>query len=234
MATSRTPNALLGKPATADRNWDLPLNANADFLDGIASIGRLLVTPAELPSATLGVRVTAGTYLGADGSVKDFPGVEAYALPASSTYRLWLNDTGVLSASAAFPSTPHLRLAKVVTGPASVVSTLDERVTLATAAGGGTTSQVLSAPHVFPGDVSSPTLTTDSSGPAIGFFGAVPKTQAPGLAPLVDLTTGAVSDKVVGVGQTYAQDLIDDNFAALAAKVNALTAALKRHGLMAS
>jgi hypothetical protein len=53
MSTSHTTNALLAKPAASDRYWDIPLNANADFLDGISSIGRLLVTPAEVPSASL-------------------------------------------------------------------------------------------------------------------------------------------------------------------------------------
>ena len=44
MAISYTTNARLQKPAVADRNWDVPINANADLLDGMTAIGGLLHT----------------------------------------------------------------------------------------------------------------------------------------------------------------------------------------------
>ena len=76
MASTLTTNAFLLKPATADRFWDIPINANADLLDGVAAIGSLIVTPAEFPSATLNVRVTSGSYIMANGTVGLFQNVE--------------------------------------------------------------------------------------------------------------------------------------------------------------
>jgi hypothetical protein len=244
VATTLTANALLQKPATADRNWDVPLNANSDFLDGVAAIGRLLVTPTEAPSATLNVRVTAGTYVKSDGSVGTFPGVGSYGLPASASTALWLTDAGVLSASATFPTTFHVRLATVVTGPGSVQSVTDERIgprTCGTATGAVAPATNPTGPQTVSVSFSvvSPAtgvaaFAVDPSGPSVAFFGAAPATQFPTLAPITDATTGVASGSVVDVGPTFSQALIDNNFATLAARVNALTAALKRLGLMAN
>jgi hypothetical protein len=239
VTTSYTPNALLQKPATADRYWDVPINANADFLDGISAIGCLLVTPTESPSATLNVRVTAGSYMTANGTIGVYPGVGSYTLPASSTTYLWLTDAGVLSASAAFPTTAHVRLAHVVTGPASVQSVLDERVGPRT--GGTGLGFVLKAGDTMTGTLSvvSPTtgtaaLVVNPTTSAVGFFGVVPATQATSLVPITDNSNGVASSTIADVGTTYSQSQIDANFATLAAKVNALIAALKRHGLMST
>jgi hypothetical protein len=239
MAKTFTPNAFLQKPATADRNWDVPINANADFLDGVAAIGLLVVTPTEIPSATLNVRVTGGSYVKADGTVGVFPGVASYALPASLTAYLWLTDSGVLSASSAFPATAHVRLAHVVTGPASVQAVVDERVGSKTCGsglgfvlkGGDTMTGTLSVVSAGSGTAA---LVVNPTGPAVGFFGAAPASQAAAVAPVVDNSTGTASNTLVDVGSTFSQAQIDANFATLAAKVNALIAAMKRHGLMSN
>jgi len=234
-----TANALLQKPATADRFWDVPLNANADFLDGLAPIGRLLATPTESPSISLNVRVTSGSYRKGDGTIGIFPGVSSYALPASSTLVLWLTDSGVLSTSASFPNSSHVRIATVVTGTSSIQSIVDERVGPQSCGTGlgfvlksgdsvaGTFSIVTSvgATPVF---VVNPDVST------IGFFGVTPATQAPAVASLVDNSTGVATNTMTDVGSNFSQSIINGNFATLAAKVNALTAALKRHGLMSS
>ena len=72
MATTYTANARLQKPATADRNWDVTLNANADTLDAVSAIGGLATTVTETPSATLNVRVAAGSFVAADGTLGAF------------------------------------------------------------------------------------------------------------------------------------------------------------------
>jgi hypothetical protein len=239
VATTFTANALLKKPSTADRYWDVPLNANSDFLDGVSAVGQLLVTPTEVPSATLNVRVTAGNYVMANGTVGSFPGVSSYALPASTSLVLWLTDAGVLSASAAFPTSPHVRLATVVTGPASVQTITDGRVGLRTCGPGAGFVSKSGDTITGPLSVASATtgvaaLAADPNAQVVGFFGATPATQAPALAPLSDTTTGVASSTVVDVGPAFSQSQIDNNFATLTAKVNALIAALKRHGLMAN
>lgn len=239
MATTYTTNALLQKPATADRSWDVPVNANTDFLDGVAAIGTLIVTPTETPSATLNIRATAGNYVNADGIVGTFAGVASYTLPASATTYLWLTDAGVLSASAAFPTTAHVRLAHAVTGPTTVQAVVDERVGSKTCGTG--LGFVLKAGDSMTGALALVSASTgarvhvvDPNAPAVGFFGVTPAPQAPALAAVVDNTTGTASNTLNDVGPTYSQAQIDANFATLAARVNALTAALKLHGLMSS
>ena len=68
------PPTKLGKPAVADRYWDQALDANADLLDALAPVGGLCVTPLELPSASLNVRVAPGCYQKRDGTVGSFAG----------------------------------------------------------------------------------------------------------------------------------------------------------------
>ncbi len=241
MATTYTTNAMLQMPATADRNWDVTLNANTKYLDGVAAIGLLAVTPTEIPSATLNIRVTAGSFVSANGTVGTFAGVASYALPASTTTYLWLTDSGMLSSSSTIPTTAHVPLAHVVTGPTTVVAVVDERVGPKTCGTG--LGFVLKAGDTMTGTLTvqatgatSPVLIVNPAGPSIGFFGVTPATQAASLAPIVDSTTGIVSatSTLADVGASFSQAQIDANFATLAAKVNALIAALKRHGLMSS
>ena len=240
MASTFTTNAFLQKPATADRYWDIPINANADFLDGIAAIGLLVVTPTEIPSATLNIRVTSGSFIMANGTVGLFPGVSSYTVPASASTCLWLTDSGILSATSVFPTTAHVRLAQVVAGPSTIQGILDARIgpqTCGTGLGfllksGDNMTGTLSVVSSTSG---APSLVVSPNGSAtIGFFGTAPATQAPSLASLVDNTTGTASSMLADVGPSFSQVLIDANFATLAAKVNSLIAALKRHGLMSS
>src|SRR4051812_25029482 len=97
MATSYTPNTKLRKPTVADRSWDVALNANSDLLDAIAPIGGLCVTPLEVPSASLNVRVAPGRYQKRDGTVGTFAGATSLALGPGQTSVLYLTDAGVLS-----------------------------------------------------------------------------------------------------------------------------------------
>lgn len=129
MSTTYTQNAKLAKPAVADRNWNLPLNANADALDALAPIGGLCVTTAESPSASLTVQAAAGRFQRTDGSVVAFAGSAATTLPPSKTSALYLTDAGALVISATgYPTTAHVPLATVVTSPTTVVSLTDDRV----------------------------------------------------------------------------------------------------------
>jgi hypothetical protein len=232
-------NALLQKPATADRYWDQPLNANADFLDGISVIGCLLVTATEIPSATLNVRVTGGSYMNANGTIGAFAGVATYTLPASATTYLWLTDAGAISSSASFPTTAHVRLARVVTSTSEVLSIVDERVGPRTCGtglgfvlkGGDSMTGMFSVVSPLSGTA---VLSVNPSTPAIGFFGATPMSQASAIVPLTDNSTGTASNIVFDVGPTFAQSQIDTNFATLTAKINALISTLQRHGLMSS
>jgi hypothetical protein len=129
MATTYTSNTKLGKPAVADRNWNVPVNANADLLDALEPIGGLCVASAEVPSASLTVDVAPGKYQKRDGTVGTFAGVASFTLAASQTSMLYLTDVGSLTvATGGYPATSHVRLATVVTSATTVTSVTDDRV----------------------------------------------------------------------------------------------------------
>jgi hypothetical protein len=129
MSTTYTANLKLGQPAVADRNWDQALNANAALLDALAPIGGLCVTPLEVPSVSLNVRVASGRYQKRDGTVGSFAGAASFALGPGQTSALYLTDSGVLTAlTNGYPTTAHVRLATVVTGPATITNLSDDRV----------------------------------------------------------------------------------------------------------
>lgn len=239
MATTYTTNVRLQKPGTADRSWDVPINANADALDAMAALGGLAVAVAEVPSASLNVRVAPGTFVNADGTIGSFAGATSVALPTSATTFLWLAPGGILAQGTGFPTTAHLRLAQVVTGATTVTQVVDQRVCFAiqgTGLGfvlksGDTMSGPLAVANATSG---AAVLSADPTKAAIGFFGVAPQTQAPSLSPLTDATTGVAGGTIQNVGTTFSQSILDNNFASLVAQINALTTALKRHGLMST
>ena len=81
MSNTYTPNVQLAMPASGDRTWNVALNGNCSTLDALAPVGSLTVTTTEVPSASLNIRVAAGTYLNQDGTIGDVcwccvPGVD--------------------------------------------------------------------------------------------------------------------------------------------------------------
>jgi hypothetical protein len=129
MSTSYTANLKLGKPSVADRSWNLPLDANADLLDALSPIGGLCVSPVEVPSASLNVRVAPGKYQKRDGTVGSFAGTASLALGAGQVSLIYLTDAGTLSVSTSdYPATAHVQLATVETAAAAVSSVTDDRI----------------------------------------------------------------------------------------------------------
>ena len=63
---------------------------------------------------------------------------------------------------------------------------------------------------------------------------ATPASQAAKVTALTDSTGGTAGTTLANVGTSFSQATLNNNFASLAATVNALVAALKRHGLMSS
>ncbi len=183
--------------------------------------------------------MTGGNYVKADGTIGAFAGVASYALAATTTSCLWLTDAGVLTSGAAFPTTAHVRLAQAVAGATAISSVVDDRVQCQ-AAGTGLgfvlkSGDTISGPlTVATPATGTPVLAVDAVNRALGFFGATPASQAASLAALTDNSTGTASGTIADVGSTFSQAQIDNNFASLTATVNALIAAMKRHGLMSS
>lgn len=131
MATTFTSNTKLGKPASGDTLWGTTVyNPNFDVIDAFAAIGPLAVSLTEVPSASLNVRVAAGTYVKAAGTIGTYAGTSSQAVTLSSTKYLYLTDTGTLTVGSAWPTggTNHVRLAIVVTGVSTITSITDARM----------------------------------------------------------------------------------------------------------
>ena len=129
MATTRTTNLRLQKPGSADRAWDVPLNANADALEAMAPLSHLFARASESPSTTRNVVVAPGKYVKRDYSVGSYAG-GTITVTASSTRVLYL-DAGAsyaLTQGSSYPAGQHIRIATVVAGASSITSVADDRV----------------------------------------------------------------------------------------------------------
>jgi hypothetical protein len=237
MVAKYTTNAQLQKPATADRYWDIPINANMDTLDSMTAIGGLVVTTTEVPSTTLKVQVSQGNFRRGDGTIGTYAGTTALAMAPSATTYLWLTDSGSLTTGTTFPTTAHVRLAMVVTGATAISSLNDQRVQC-TISGTGlgfilrAGDALVDGANFALGTTLGTQLGTVNT-QKLGFFGSPPATQAPTTPLLSDTTGGALGAGVTDVGNAFNQSMLNANFAILTAKVNTLLSALKRHGLMA-
>ena len=229
----------LGKPTRSERNWDIPLNTNLDVLDAVTAIGSLTVTALELPSQSLQVRVTGGSYLRSDSTIASFAGVSSLTILANSQIMLWLTDSGALVTGLQFPATFHLRLASVTTNLTTIASISDQRIQCAVA--GQANGTALSSVDIASGSfkITSPSthqsfLSVNVNDGTIGFFGVIPKSQTPTVAPLQNRTLALSTDLIQDVGLTFSQDQLNVNFSSMTSKINFLVAALKHHGLMAN
>jgi hypothetical protein len=129
MSNTYTPNIGLAQPASGDRTWNVPVNGNCAILDALTPVGSLAVTTTEVPSASLNVHVAAGQYVKQDGTIGTFAGVTSRAISASVTRVFYLDGTNswAMTVNSAYPATPHVRLATVVTGSSTVTSITDNR-----------------------------------------------------------------------------------------------------------
>jgi hypothetical protein len=129
MSNTYTPNIALAQLASGDRTWNVPLNANCTALDSLAPVGSLCVTTTETPSASLNVHVAAGQFVKQDGTIGTFAGTTSQAISANVTRYLYLDGTNswTMTVNTAYPSSPHVRLATVITGSSTVSSITDNR-----------------------------------------------------------------------------------------------------------
>ncbi len=131
MANTYTTNVQLAMPATGDRTWNVSVNGNAQVLDALAPVGALAVVTTEVPSATLNVRVAAGSYLKQDGTIGTYAGSSSQSMTASVTNYLYLDltNSGALVVNTnGFPTTAHVRLATVIAAASTITSITDVRV----------------------------------------------------------------------------------------------------------
>jgi hypothetical protein len=183
MATTFTSYTKLAKPAVADRNWNVPLNANADQLDGLAPLGGLCVTPAEVPSASLNVQVAPGTYTKPDGTAGAYAGLPSVAIGPGQTTVLYLTAGGTLTiATTGYPGTAHVRLATVTSGTGTILGVHDDRITCSVVGSDALPYLPLAGGTLGDGaGVALGTTTGTQLGTAttqrLGFWGATPVTR---------------------------------------------------------
>jgi hypothetical protein len=225
-------------PLDTPEGWVDYINANWDTISFVSAVGSLAVQPRDLDvnlqSNSLYVKVSSGDYGQSTGPIASYAGSAGQAVPASATTCVWLTDAGVLTTGAAFPTTVHVRLARVTTDATRITAIADARV--GTAARGTPGAYALRAGDTFTGSVivgAGGTFRADPTAGTVGFFGNAGATQAATVAALVDSSTGVAGNTISDVGTAYNQATLNSVHASLAAKVNALIAAVKRFGLMA-
>lgn len=159
MSSTYTTNTSLNKPGTNDTGWDTPIRANLDQIDALGAVGPLAVTYTENPSASLNVKVAAGSYRKSDGTVVSYAGTASQAMTASQTNYVYLTDAGTLTVNTTgFPASSNIvPLATVVAGTSTITSIADSRRPFASY---GASALAITA------DTDTATITFDCSGGA--------------------------------------------------------------------
>lgn len=210
----------LAYPDFGGGNWNGDVEANYALIDGLTTAGDLFVATAEVPSASLNVKVGAGVYRQASGAIASYAGTASFALTASATNALYLTDSGTLTTSTTgFPATGNIiRLALAVVGASTITSIADARAwalslgghvhwgvgtpTIAAGAGAGTgpTLAITGSDQAGVITVTTGTSTTASSVLATVTFG-----QAFSVAPRAVILTpaGANAAALSGAGKAY-------------------------------
>lgn len=200
-----------GTPAFNDP-YTAVLDANRALLVAQAALGSLKVRAAEIPSTTLNVRVSAGSFRGTSGAIVAYAGTTAQAMTTAATNYVFLNDVGTLQANTTgFPANV-VRLATVVAGATTITSVTDARVpwtlvgvgtpTIAAGTGAGTAPTVVIAGSDRAGLI---TVTTGTTPTASATVATITFGRPFGTAPAAVLLTpaGAVSAALSGIAAAY-------------------------------
>jgi hypothetical protein len=172
VSNTYTANLKLAQPAVGDRTWNVAVNGNVATLDAQNAVGDLAVTPTEIPSTTLNVKVAAGNFLEQDGSVDAFAGTASQACSASSTNYLYIDlaaGSALTVNTTGWPTTAHVRLATVAT--TTVIGAITDWRIPFTACGSWEDGVNLTF-----GTVTGTQIGT-ATGQKIGFFGSAPVVQ---------------------------------------------------------
>lgn len=129
MADTYTSSVQLAMPAFNQSGWNVEVNANCTLLDALNTVGDFNCVTTEVPSATLNVKVAAGQFVKADGSVVTYAGTSSQAITTATTKVLYLDGTAswALTVGASYPTTAHVRIATVVAGSTTITSITDNR-----------------------------------------------------------------------------------------------------------
>jgi hypothetical protein len=198
MPDAFTANLNLDQIAAGDTTYVAKWAATLALLDALNALGALAVAAKEVPSTTLNVKVSSGSFRKGDGSIVSYAGTASQACTTATTNYVFLNDAGTLVVNTTgFPAN-CVRLAIVTAGATTITSIVDARVpwslagvgtpTIAAGAGAGTGPTVTIAGNDRAGRVSVLTGTAPSASAVVATvtFGA-----ALGSAPKAVLLTPA-------------------------------------------
>jgi hypothetical protein len=141
MSTTRTANIKLRKPAPGDPGWAVPVNANADTLDGLGPLRNFAVTPAgfnaaETPQGRT-ISVAPGDYVAADGSRRSVAAATILVAAPSATTCVWLDADGTIGSGAAYPTSGrYAPLARVAADATNITGIVDDRAPTSLLGGG--------------------------------------------------------------------------------------------------
>ena len=132
MSTTFSANQKLDLSAVGDLGWGPVVAHNWNTLDALTPVGSLAVTTSEVPSASLTVAISAGSFATPWGSVVAYGGGTLTVSGGTTTY-LWLSGAGSLQSGASFPTgTFYVPLAKVVSGTSTIGGITDQRICFGT------------------------------------------------------------------------------------------------------
>ena len=135
MATQYTTNARIPYPAVGDGSYASLLQALYTYIDGLTAVGDFAVSTTENPSTTLNVKVAAGKFRNATGTVVSYAGTTSQAMTNTATNYIYLTNTGTLTIStSAFPTATDIVTLATVTASGGVITGItDSRVSYFTA-----------------------------------------------------------------------------------------------------
>jgi hypothetical protein len=250
MATHRTPKGDFRYWDRGDREWHVQMAETCLQLEADRPATDLRVTIPESEraagSSTLHVKVAEGYYALPDGRFGHHGGDPLFLLAASSVNYLFLDSSGVLTVNqtgmpgdggGAPAAAVHTPLAVATTDAATVLGVEDRRIGVRA---GGTVAVLSVGGGAFDDAAGVVTVETGTTNGTMFGAGATSKFALRGKAPialpaganqaaagaapaaLVDSTGGTANGTVVAVSGSGADATINDNFADLIAKVNAL------------
>lgn len=192
MSNTYTANTGLAMPAIGDTGWAVPVNNNCAVLDALAPIGGLAVRAKEIPSTSLNVSVSSGQYLQRDGTIATYAGTTSQAIVAGVTRVLYLDltNSGALTVATSYPTTPHVRLATVVTGTTSITSIADNRQSFPVC---GSWADGMNLTF----GTATGTQIGTATGQKIGFYGATPVAQQTGGAATAGASYTATEEGMI-------------------------------------
>jgi hypothetical protein len=208
MAATYTTSIKLSKPGSGDKVWNTPLNANCDLLDGLNTVGDLMVTTHEQPSTSLLVDVAPGLFVDQGGNVQTYAGVSGQAISSGTTKTLYLDGTAswaLVASAGSFPTTAHIRLATVAAGASTINSITDNRTPLSVA------GSIADGVNYTLGTTTGTKIGT-ATAQKLGFWNATPVVQPSGAnqAAITDSTGSSATGTIPAIRNDSLAHLASD------------------------